>query len=84
MAKRVSLRIHYSRRSGLAALLTLALLVAVFLGHLAWGQREAAASGSQASLAASASLRGYYLTTSFYNGANASTVCDSGYHMASL
>ena len=100
---------------GLGALLALALLVAALLGYLAWGQREAAASGLQAPfdhpfdlaqgrardrpferaqdrpLASSAGLRGYYLTTSYYNGAeadgtdgNGAGVCASGYHFASL
>jgi hypothetical protein len=123
MSKRVSLRIRYERRSGLVALLALALLVAALLGYLAWGQREAVASGLQAPLdhardrpldhpfdlaqgrardrpfdraqdkplAASAGLRGYYLTESTYNGAdadgtdgNGAGVCAEGYHFASL
>ena len=67
---------------GLVGLLALALLMAALLGYLAWGQREAAASGPQASLdhardrpldhaqakplAQSSGLRGYYLTKSSY------------------
>jgi hypothetical protein len=99
MSRRVRLRIRYDRRSGLVVLLTLALLTAVFPNYLAWGQREAAASGSQIPLdhargrplASSASLRGYYLTQSTYNGAqadgtdgNGAGVCADGYHFASL
>lgn len=42
----------------LVTLLALALLMAAFLGYLTWGQKEAAASGPQAPLAASAGLRG--------------------------
>lgn len=99
MDRRVSFRIRYNRRSGLGGLLTLALLVAAFLGYLAWNQREAAASGPQApldhaqnrSLASSAGLREYYLTQSTYNGAdadgtdgNGAGVCADGYHFASL
>ena len=92
---------------GLVALLALALLAAAFLGYLAWGRDEAAASGPQAPLdhardrpfdyaqdrplAASAGLRGYYLTQGTYNGAdadgtdgNGAGVCADGYHFASL
>jgi hypothetical protein len=76
---------------GLVALLALALLMAALVGYLTWGQREAAASGSQAPLATSAGLRGYYLTQSQYNGAqadgtdgNGAGVCAEGYHFASL
>jgi hypothetical protein len=91
MSKRVRLRIRYERRSGLVGLLALTLLVAALLGYLVWGQREAAASGPQAPMAASASLRGYYLTQGTYNGAqadgtdgNGAGVCAEGYHFASL
>ncbi len=76
---------------GLVALLALALLVAALLGYLAWNQDEVAASGPQAPLAQSSGLRGYYLTQSTYNGAeadgtdgNGAGVCASGYHFASL
>ncbi len=85
MVARVSFRIHYDRRSGLAAWLTLGLLVALFLGYLAWGQREAAASGPQASAAGSTGMRRYYQTRwASYDGDTADTACASGYHMASL
>jgi hypothetical protein len=49
MNRRVRLRIRYDRRSGLVALVALAVLVAALLGYLAWAQREAAASGPQVS-----------------------------------
>jgi hypothetical protein len=107
MSRKVSIRIHYHRRSGLVGLLAVTLLMASFLAFLAWNQREVAASGSQTSfnyaqdrpfdhardgpLAASVGLRGYYLTQSMYNGANAdgtdgngAGVCADGYHFASL
>lgn len=92
MSRRVSLRIHYHRRSSPAALLTLILLLAAFLVYLAWSQREAAAFGPQAPhvssraspLAASANMREYYVTQTSYNGANANTACAGGYHFASL
>lgn len=83
MIRRVSLRIHHDRRSGLVALLTLALLVAAFLGYLAWGQREASAS-AQAPAAGSAGMRRYYQTNVTHDGAEANTACAPGYHMASL
>jgi len=76
---------------GLVALLALALLMAALVGYLTWGQREAAASGPQAPLAASSGMRQYYLTTTSYNGAdadgtdgNGAGVCADGYHFASL
>ena len=76
---------------GLVGLLALALLMAAFVGYLAWGQGEVVASGPQAPLASSSGLRGYYLTTTKHNGAdadgtdgNGAGVCASGYHFASL
>lgn len=99
MSRKVSIRIHYHRRSGLVGLLALALLMAGFVVFLAWNQQQVAASGLQASfdhardrpLAASVGFRGYYLTQSMYNGANAdgtdgngAGVCADGYHFASL
>jgi hypothetical protein len=76
---------------GLVALLALTLLMAAFVGYLAWGQREAAASGPQAPLAQSSGMRRYYLTQNTYNGAeadgtdgNGAGVCADGYHFASL
>jgi hypothetical protein len=107
MSRRVSLRIRYDRRSGLVGLLALTLLVVALLGYLVWNQDEVAASGPLAPLdrardrpfdrardrplAASASLRGYYLTQGTYNGAdadgtdgNGAGVCAEGYHFASL
>jgi hypothetical protein len=76
---------------GLVALLALALLVVALLGYLAWNQHEVAASGPQAPLAQSSGMRGYYLTQSEYNGAeadgtdgNGAGVCAEGYHFASL
>jgi hypothetical protein len=91
MNRRLRLRIRYGRRSGLVGLLALALLVAALLGYLAWGRDEVVASSPQAPVAASAGLRGYYLTQSTYNGAeaagtdgNGAGVCADGYHFASL
>jgi hypothetical protein len=91
MNRRVSVRIRYRRRSNMVALLVLAVLVAAWLGYLAWGQQEVAASSLPAPLAASTGMRQYYLTTTAYDGVNAdgsdgngAGVCASGYHFASL
>jgi hypothetical protein len=99
MSKRVRLRVRYNRQSGLVGLLALTLLMASFVAYLAWNQHEVAASGPQASfsyararsLAASAGMRQYYLTTTYHNGAgadgtdgNGAGVCADGYHFASL
>ncbi len=84
MKERETLIINVNLTRGLMALLTLALLGAAFLGYLAWGQREAAASGPQASAAGSTGMRRYYQTLSNYDGDTADTACASGYHMAAL
>jgi hypothetical protein len=85
----VSFRIHYSRRSDLAALLTLALLAAALLTCLtcltclAWRPEKATARNTP--LVASAAGREYYLTyASVSDATHALTACASGYHMASL
>ncbi len=79
----VSLRIHYSRRSDLAAPLAVALLAAALLTCLAWKPGEATARNTP--LAAPAAGREYYLTyASVPDAAHALTACASGYHMASL
>jgi hypothetical protein len=74
--------IYFTR--GVVILLILALLTAGFVTYLAWGQGGAIAAGSQTSLTASTNMRRYYMTPGFFDGANALTACDSGYHMASL
>ncbi len=79
-----TLVINVNLTRGLVSLLILILLTVALLGYLAWGREEAAASNPQAGLAASTNMRQYYLTKTNYNGANASTACASGYHMASL
>ena len=79
----VSLRIHYSRRSDLAALLTLALLAAALLTCLAW--RPGKATAGSTPLVASAAGREYYLTYALApNATHALSACTIGYHMASL
>jgi hypothetical protein len=82
--------IHLTR--GLIILLCAALLTVAWLGYLAWGQKEAAASGRQDALlsapagplAATAGMRHYYLYSAALNATYALTACTSGYHMASL
>jgi hypothetical protein len=68
------------------ALLALALLTMAFLGYLAWGHEEVAASSPQAPVAAATGMRQYYLTKAAYNGnePTGAGVCASGYHFASL
>ena len=84
MGWRVSLIIHYDRRSGLAALIALTLLTAALLVTLVWGRGEAVASNPQAPLAAYASMRQYYLTGSAVPATQVLTACAFGYHTASL
>ena len=93
MQGRVRIRIRYGQRSGLGALVILSLLVAAFLGYLAWGQQEVAASDLRAPQvpAAPIAMRRYYLTTGGYDGSqadgsdgNGAGVCAAGYHFASL
>ena len=79
--QRVARSIHLSL---VALFLALALLVAAFLGYLAWGEGRAVASSLQAPLAPSAGLRAYYLTTDIHDGASALAACGDGYHAASL
>jgi len=82
--------IHLTR--GLAILLFAALLTVAWLGSLAWGQKEAAASGQHDTLAsapagplaATAGMRHYYLHTAAQYATDALSACASGYHMASL
>ena len=69
---------------GLVALLTLVLLVVALLGYLAGGQKEVAASSPRAPLAASTSMRQYYLAAPVLNATQVLTACADGYHMASL
>ncbi len=97
MLGKIRVRIHYDHRSRLIALLLVALLVAVFLGCLAWGRIAASAADDQPAWAVSIlqpaavqtwyapAPRSYYLTSSYApTGATADTACAAGYHMASL
>ena len=62
----------------------LVILAAGLLAYLAWGGRPVTAASPQAPSAGSTGLRQYYLTQGLYNGAQPTTACASGYHMASL
>jgi hypothetical protein len=75
---------------GIVAVLIAAMLLAAFLGYLAWGQQEASAATLQAPQAPAApaaglgGLRKYYRTGTAYSPTLASTACGSGYHFASM
>jgi hypothetical protein len=93
MIKKVSVRIRYDRRSSVAALLAVAVLVAAFLAYLLWGQTRVAAgmgisrsapSSKTTQAASTGGARQYYLTPSVaFDGAQAAGACATGYHMAS-
>lgn len=80
--------ININLTRGLAALLAAGMVLAAFLGYLAWGQGTVAASTPQA---ASTGMRQYYLTTDTHEGdepdgtdGNGAGVCADGYHFASM
>lgn len=84
MGRTISIKVHYDHQSSLVGLLVLALMVLVLSSYLAWGEGAAAASAPRAPIAASVSMRQYYLTEGDYNGTAALSACHDGYHMASL
>lgn len=85
MRRKLRIRIRYEPRSNLAVLLTLAVLVAAFLGYLTFKPDDAAASAPTEAAVSSAGMRQFYLTQGTYNGAiDTDTVCAEGYHMASM
>ena len=83
--KTIIIDIHLTR--GLVVLLTVLLLVVAVGGYLALNQQAVFAS-SEIEVAApsvgASGLRQYYQTKTSFAGANASTACAAGYHMASL
>lgn len=79
-----TLIININLTPGLLALLALVLLATSLVAYLVWGQGEAAASSSEAPLAASTGTRQYYLSAPVLNATQALTACTNGYHMASL
>jgi len=84
MNRRISLRIHYDRRSALVLLSALILLMMALTGVLAWGQREVAASNRQSPLPAFTGTRRYYLTNNAVQATQVLSACTIGYHTASL
>jgi hypothetical protein len=76
--------IHIDLTHRLSLLLMLVILAVGLLAYLAWGGRPVTAASPQAPSAGSTGLRQYYLTQGLYNGAQPTTACASGYHMASL
>jgi hypothetical protein len=84
VGRRMILRIHCPRRSDLAALLILALLVAASLGYLFWAERADAAPDLEAPQSPSPRLRRTYVTSTLVDGSQAPLACEAGYHMASL
>lgn len=84
MGRRLILRVHCHRRSDLAALLILALLVAASLGYLLWAERADAASNLGAPQSPAPRLRRYYVTSTLVDGSQAPLACEAGYRMASL
>jgi hypothetical protein len=89
MTTKLSVRVRYGSRSGVVALLAVAVLVAAFLGYLALRPKRATADiqalEAQAAQSSYAPLRQYYLTSSdAYDGSQATSACSAGYHMASL
>jgi hypothetical protein len=79
-----TLIININLTPSLLALLALVLLATSLVVYLVWGQGEAAASSSEAPLAASTGARQYYLSAPVLNATQALTACANGYHMASL
>jgi hypothetical protein len=74
--------------NGILLLLVIGLLVFLFLwGLLGLGYREAAANEfplSNTALLSSNSMRKFYLTPSNYPSSQAVSICEEGYHFASL
>lgn len=89
MTTRVSIRLHYARRSRFIVPLSLAALVVACMAYLLVGTAAASPSGKHpagAAVAASREILQYYPTTDAFNGAEAGEpgVCADGYHFASL
>ena len=76
--------IHLNR--GLIAAIVIALLFIAGMGYFAFGMNSVSASSSQAINAGTTGLRQFYISTDtkVVDGANATSACADGYHMASL
>jgi hypothetical protein len=71
---------------GLIAVIIAALVLVAGLSYFAFGMDSVSASSPQAINAGTTGLRQYYLSTGtvLVNGSEATTACETGYHMASL
>jgi hypothetical protein len=79
-----TLIINVNLTRGSLAWLAVVLAAVAFLGLLAFGETKATAGGGQAAPAGTTGMRQFYLETDSATGATADTVCEEGYHMASL
>jgi len=84
MYRKVKIKIRYSNTSHILILLTLALVVTIFLGFIAFTADTVTASPQQNETFIVPGQRSFYLTQSPKNGKYATTACADGYHMASL
>jgi hypothetical protein len=69
---------------GLVVALSCVLVIVALLAYLTLTGESAVASETETAQAASTGMRQFYLTKISYTGDAAKTVCDEGYHMASL
>ena len=69
---------------GLAFVLVVGLLALTLIGYLAFGHNNAAASNSMVRNASYEVIRRYYLTVDPYPPTSAKSVCEAGFHFASL
>jgi len=83
--------VHVDRR--LMTILFLGTLAVVFSAFLMWGQRgvgtvsaspSRAAAQMPAPAPAAGGTREFYVSKTFHNGADASSACEPGFHMASM
>ena len=90
--KNTRLSLSFEKRSDLARLTALTLLVVILMASLGWQQfvAEAAPAAIRLTAPAFSAPRLFYLTKTYYNGAqpdgsdgNGGDVCASGYHFAS-
>ena len=85
-----TLVININLTRGMVAVLMAGLLLVAFVGYLALGQKGASASPAvpkvaQASAAGASGTRKYYMTSDSHQGnLDVTSVCTTGYHMASM
>jgi hypothetical protein len=80
----IKFRVRQGRRLIPRGVLVLALLQIALLAALAVNPAQASVPWSASSASATFGVRQFYLTQTFYNGAQAKTACAEGYHMASI